>query len=209
MDHMESKNLNSFILPAFLVAIGLISSLGFNLFGAALLEGAAWKQNVIYCILIIFCILPPAVHEMKATWMVAGYAIAFFMFGGANMIGTVGIVLGLAKICLVALILLQTYRVYLVAWKRAKFTIAFPVIAIICAFLLLPIQDENIVGSSFRALSQWSWDRFSSDKEFHLFLGLSAIFSGITEFIILKYSVPNYDYTPTDMPRVSDNGAKI
>ena len=131
------------------------------------------------------------------------------MFGGANIIGTVGIVLGLAKICLVALILLQTYRVYLVSWKGVKFIIAFPIIAIICASILLPIQDENIVGSSFRALSQWSWDRFSSDKGFHLLLGLSAIFSGITEFIILKYSVPNYDHTSTDMPEASDNDIKI
>ncbi len=69
MNYMESKDLTLFIRPAFLIAIGLISALGFNLFGSALLEGAAWKQNVIYCILIIFCILPPAVLEMKATVM--------------------------------------------------------------------------------------------------------------------------------------------
>lgn len=167
--------------------------LGFDLFGSAMLEGAAWKQNVIYCILIIFCLLPPAVHEMKATWMVAGYALAFFMFGGANIIGTVGIVLGLAKICLVALTLLQTYRVYLISWNIAKFTLVLPIMSVLCACILLPIQDENIVGSSFRALAQWSWDRISSDKGFHLFLGLSAIFSGISEFVILKYSVSDYE----------------
>ena len=35
-----------------LFVIGALSLSGISVFGSALLEGAAWKQNVIYCILI-------------------------------------------------------------------------------------------------------------------------------------------------------------
>lgn len=176
----------SFIIPSLLVAIGFICISGFDLFGSALLEGAAWKQNVIYGIFIIFCMLPPMVLELKATWMVAGYALAFFMFGGANIIGTVGIVLGIIKICLIALTLFQGYRLYVSCWDKSRWQIVIPALALIGFIMLLPIQDENIVGSSFRALTEGSWDRISSDKGFHIYLGLATILSGITEFVILK-----------------------
>lgn len=185
------KQSTKFIIPALLVAIGLICLAGFDLFGSAMLEGAAWKQNVIYGILIIFCMLPPAVLEMKATWMVAGYALAFFMFGGANIIGTVGIVLGIIKICLIALTLFQGYRLYLSCWSKSRWSIIFPIAALIGFIMLLPIQDENIVGSSIRAITEGSWDRISSDKGFHIYLGIATIFSGITEFLILKSATTN------------------
>lgn len=164
------KNHEQFLLPIFLIAVGVIALSGIELFGAALLEGAAWKQNVIFALLLIFGMLPPSARELKTTWMVAGYALAFFMFGGANIIGTVGTMLGLEKIMLLVLAMFMTYRMWMETWKTNKFMMIAPLCAIVCIVLLFPIQDQNIVGSGFKALKDWSYDTFTSDKGFHIYL---------------------------------------
>lgn len=182
------KTYNHLLFPIFLIAIGIITLTGVNLFGSAILEGAAWKQNVIFALMIIFGMLPPAVRELKATWMVAGYALAFFMFGGANIIGTVGIMLGLEKFMLAVLILFMAYRLYAETWKVNKLYMLAPVLGLACVVLLFPIQDQNIVGSGWDALTNWSSSDFTSDKGFHIYLGLFGIAAGITEMLILTKS---------------------
>ena len=47
------KTYNHLLFPIFLIAIGIITLTGVNLFGSAILEGAAWKQNVIFALMII------------------------------------------------------------------------------------------------------------------------------------------------------------
>lgn len=182
------KSYESYLFPIFLVAMGIITLSGVNLFGAAILEAAAWKQNVIFALLIIFGMLPPSVREMKATWMVAGYALAFFMFGGANIIGTVGIMLGLEKIVLAVLILFMGFRLWASTWKINKLYMLVPVLGILFVALLFPIQDQNIIGSGLDALKKWSTSDLTSDKGFHIYLGLVALLAGITEIIILTKS---------------------
>lgn len=182
------KSYNHLLFPIFLIATGIITLTGVNLFGSAILEGAAWKQNVILALLIIFGMLPPAVRELKATWMVAGYALAFFMFGGANIIGTVGIMLGLEKIMLGVLILFMAYRLYAETWNVNKLYMLAPGLALVFVVLFFPIQDQNIVESGWDALTNWSSSAFTSDKGFHLYLGLFGIAAGITEMLILTKS---------------------
>ena len=184
------KNYDSYLFPIFLIAIGVITLTGVNLFGAAILEGAAWKQNVILALLLIFGMLPPSVRELKATWMVAGYALAFFMFGGANVIGTVGIMLGLEKIMLAVLVIFMGFRLWSETWKVNKLYMLAPVMSLIAVVLLFPIQDQNIIGSGIDALTNWSSSDFTSDKGFHIYLGLLGLFAGITEMLILLKS-PN------------------
>lgn len=181
---MNMKNYDHLIFPIFLIAMGIIALSGVDIFGAAILEGAAWKQNVIFALLLIFGMLPPSVRGMKATWMVAGFALAFFMFGGANIIGTVGIMLGFEKIALAVLALFMGYRLWKETWHTNKLYMIAPVLGIIFIALLLPIQDQNIVGSGFDALMDWSASKFTSDKGFHIFLGLSGLCAGVTEMLI-------------------------
>ncbi|MDE6333250.1 MAG: hypothetical protein K2L77_01245, partial [Muribaculaceae bacterium] len=66
-----------------------------------------------------------------------------------------------------------------------------PVCAMVCIALLFPIQDQNIVGSSFDALINMSSTAFTSDKGFHIYLGLAGIAAGITEMLILKKAPKN------------------
>lgn len=183
------KSYESYLFPIFLIAMGIITLTGVNLFGAAILEGAAWKQNVICALLIIFGMLPPTVREMKATWMVAGYALAFFMFGGANIIGTVGIMLGLEKIILSVLVLFLGYRLWTETWEINKYYMLVPVLGILFVILLFPIKDQNIIGSGIDALTNWSSADFTSDKGFHIYLGLVGLCAGISEIIILLKSL--------------------
>ncbi len=182
------KSYQSYLFPIFLFAMGLIAISGIELFGSALLEGAAWKQNVIFALLIIFGMLPPAAREMKATWMVAGYALAFFMFGGANIIGTVGVMLALEKIALAVLVLFMGFRLWSETWKANKLYMLAPVLALLFVAILFPIQDQNIVGSGLDALLDWSADKFTSDKGFHIYLGLVSLLAGVTEILILRES---------------------
>lgn len=172
------------LYPIFLIAIGIITLTGVNLFGSAILEGAAWKQNVILALLLIFGMLPPSVRDTKAAWSIAGYALAFFMFGGANIIGTVGTMLGLEKIVIAVLVLFMSYRLWAETWHTNKTYMLAPIIAIIFTGLLLPIQDQNIIGSSVDALINWDSSNFTSDKGFHIYLGITGIFAGITEMLI-------------------------
>lgn len=189
------KSYNHLLAPIFVITMGVITLTGVNLFGSAILEGAAWKQNVILALLIIFGMLPPSLRELKATWMVAGYALAFFMFGGANIIGTVGIMLGLEKILLGVLMLFMAYRLFAETWKINKLYMIAPVCGVILIALLFPIQDQNIIGSGFDALVNWSSSDFTSDKGFHIFLGLSGIAAGITEMLIQTKSPKSADST--------------
>ncbi len=182
------KNYESYLFPIFLLAMGAITLSGVDLFGAAILEGAAWKQNVIFTLLLIFGMLPPSVREMKATWMVAGYALAFFMFGGANIIGTVGIMLGLEKIILAVLVLFMAYRLWAETWRVNKLYMIAPALGIVFVALLFPIQDQSIIGSGIDALKNWSASDFTSDKGFHIFLGLTGLCAGVTEMLILSKS---------------------
>lgn len=182
------KNYESYLFPIFLLAMGAITLSGVDLFGAAMLEGAAWKQNVIFTLLLIFGMLPPSVREMKATWMVAGYALAFFMFGGANIIGTVGIMLGLEKIILAVLVLFMAYRLWAETWRVNKLYMIAPALGIVFVALLFPIQDQSIIGSGIDALKNWSASDFTSDKGFHIFLGLTGLCAGVTEMLILSKS---------------------
>ena len=55
------QNYDHLLFPIFLIAMGLIILSGVNIFGAAILEGAAWKQNVMFALLLIFGMLPPSV----------------------------------------------------------------------------------------------------------------------------------------------------
>lgn len=131
--------------------------------------------------------------KKSALWMVVGYALAFFMFGGANIIGTVGIMLGFEKIILAVLILFMGYRLWKETWKTNKLYMIAPVLGIIFVALLFPIQDKNIVSSGFDALTSWSKSEFSSDKGFHIFLGLAGLYAGVTEMLIQtksSYVVP-------------------
>ena len=132
--------------------------------------------------------LPRSLRQLKATWMVAGYALAFFMFGGANIIGTVGIMLGLEKIILAVLLLFLAYRLWAETWKTNKLYMIIPLIGIVFVALLFPIQDQNIIGSGINTLASWSASAFTSDHGFHIYLGLVSLCSGISEIIILSSS---------------------
>jgi len=182
------KNYEPYLFPIFLIAIGLVTVSGVDIFGAAMLEGAAWKQNVMLALMLIFGMLPPAVQEMKSTWMVIGYALAFFMFGGANIGGTVGIVLGLEKLALAVLALFLGFRVWAETWAVNKWYMAAPACAVIAVALLCPIQDQNIIGSSIDALVELSAGQFTSDNGFHLYLGQTGIFAGISALLIRRCS---------------------
>ena len=65
-----------------------------------------------------------------------------------------------------------------------------PVMSLVAVVLLFPIQDQNIIGSGIDALANWSSSDFTSDKGFHIYLGLLGLFAGITEMLILLKS-PN------------------
>ena len=175
-----------FLTSIFLIAIGIIALSSINLFGSAILEGAAWKQNVIFALMTIFGMLPPYVQEKKVTWMLVGYTIAFFMFGGANFLGTVSIMLVFEKIILAVLALFMAYRLWAETWKFHKYYMIFAVCLVMSVALLFPIKDENIVGSGFNALMEWSSERFFSDGGYHIYLGLTGIFAGISEFLIRR-----------------------
>lgn len=183
-----------FLFPILLIVIGILSLSGVTTFGAAFLEGAAWKQNVIYGVLLIFAMLPPSVREMRFVWMVAGFTVAFFIYGGANIWGAVGLVLRYEKLLLAALMIFLAYRLFTETWKVNKLYIIVPVLGIVSVALLFPIQDQNIIGSGFDALTKWSTSAFTSDKGFHIYLGLTGIFAGLSEIIIMTKS----SKTPTE-----------
>ena len=180
------KNYDRFLFPVYLIAVGIICACGVNIFGSAIFEGAAWKQNVIMALFIIFGLMPPFFREMKSTWMVAGFVLAFFLFGGANFLGTVGIMIGIEKILLTIFVLFLGFRVWSETWMVNRLYMIFPALALISTALLLPIEDQNIVGSTFNMIKNWSVSGFTSDHGFHVYLGLTGVFSGISEILTLN-----------------------
>lgn len=138
------KKYEDIFAPIFTITVGLITLSGINLFGSAILEAAAWKQNVILGMILIFAMLPPVIRNMKTTWMMIGYALAFFMFGGANIIGTVEIILGIEKIILLSLTLFMAYRIWSETWHPNKLYVLLPILSSICIAILFTIQDQNI-----------------------------------------------------------------
>ncbi|MDE5813515.1 MAG: hypothetical protein K2H72_04445 [Muribaculaceae bacterium] len=181
------NNYDKVLIPLALILLGIISLSGIETYGAATLEGAFWKQNVIYMTAIIFLMLPPAVQEMRFVWFVTGGILGFLIeFGGANVLGFVGKALLFGKAAMALLSIIMCYRMWLETWKTKKIYMIAPVLLVISVILLLPIQDENIFGSGFRALKELSLDRYRSDHGFHIYLGLVSIFAGISEFIIRR-----------------------
>ncbi len=182
------KKFESYLFPILLIVVGLIILSGINVFGAAFFEGATWKQNVIFTLMILFGMLPPSVREQRFTWMVIGGAIVFFYYGGANILGTVGKALIYTKILLATLMAFLGYRLWSTTWSVNKLYMIVPVLGLIFIGLLFPIKDQNIFGSGFEAIKNWSAARFTSDKGFHIYLGLVSILAGIGEILIQRKS---------------------
>ena len=177
---------NKTIYPILLLVTGIISLLNFNIIGTAALEGAAWKENAILSLLIIFCMLPSFIRDKKPIWLIIGYGIAFFMFGGANFYGTISMALSVSKFLFLFLVIWETYQLFQMYWKSKKIVLLLPLVTFVFVILLFPIKDENIVESAIRSISEWSTDRFSSDNGYHVYLGLIGIVSSVSEFFILK-----------------------
>ena len=181
------NNYDKILIPLALVILGVISLSGIETYGAAAFEGAFWKQNIIYMIAIIFLMLPPAVQEMRFVWFVTGGILGvLIVLGGANWPGFVGKALLFGKAAMVLLSIVMCYRMWMETWKTKKICMIAPVLLVISVILRLPIQDENIFVSGFRALKELSLDRYKSDHGFHIYLGLVSIFAGISEFIIRR-----------------------
>lgn len=174
-----------------LFVIGALSLSGISVFGSALLEGAAWKQNVIYCILIFFCLLPPIVRNSRATSMAIGYSLAFFMFGGSNIIGTVGIIISLIKVAFPILIIYQGIRLWILSEKHNKWLLVLSLAALVLSILIIPIQDQNIVQSGIDAIIEFDSEKFTDDGGFHYYIGGISIITGIIEFLITYKHLPN------------------
>lgn len=183
------NDLTPVFFPCYLIAIGIIIISGIDIFGAAFLESAPWKQNVLFSVLLLFGMLPPNARNSKPTWMIIGYTIAFFMFGGANIVGTVGIVLGLMKVAFPILIIYQAFRLWFYIKDYNKWIMLLPIISLTLVFFLLPIKDENIAQSVINVVTELNTDNLSSDHGFHILLGATGIITGISEFIIAKKTI--------------------
>lgn len=181
---MKSKNY--IIYPLLLLTVGLISLLGFHIIGAAVLEGAAWKENAIFSLLIIFCLLPQFLKDKRITWLITSFGVAFFLFGGANIFGSISIFLSIAKFLFLILVLWEGYQLFQIYKDNKKYVLLLPLISLGLVILLFPIKDENIIESAISGLTEWSTDRFTSDKGFHIYLGMLGIISSISEFLVLK-----------------------
>lgn len=181
------NNYDKILIPIALILLGILSLSGIETFGAAWTEGAFWKQNVIYMLVILFLMLPPSVQEIRFVWLVTGTILGLLIgLGGANVPGFVGKILLFGKSAMVLLSIIMCYRMWMETWKNKKLYMIVPVLLMLCVGLLLPIQDENIVGSGFYALKELSIDRYKSDHGFHIYLGLVSILAGISEFIIRR-----------------------
>lgn len=187
----DNEKLIPLFFPCYLVAIGIITLTGISLINPALLESANWKQNTIWSALLFFGLLPPYMRSTKGVWMIMGYILAFFLFGGGNVFGTVQLILSIFKIFLPVFILFQMVRLWGEVGKYGKWVLLFPVIALVFTLLLLSIEDRNIFQSTWNSLTNWSWDMYRSDDGFHIYLGCIGILSGITEFLIVKKYMEN------------------
>lgn len=182
---MNGEKIDRWLIPTILIVVGVIVLSGMEVFGAALLEGAAWKQNVLFTLIIIFAMLPPEIQRMKGTY-IAELAVffGFIYLGIANLWGMVAVVLWIEKIVLAVLSVGLLYRTYRKTWNYNKFLILPAVATVICMILLFPIEDNNIIGSSINVVREWSLEAFTDDKGFHLYLGLTSIFAGIAEYLL-------------------------
>jgi hypothetical protein len=184
--NQDTERIKPLFLPCFLLVTGIISLLGIDLLDPALLESANWKQNTILSLLILFGLMPSYVRNRKEAWMIMGYTVGFFMFGGSNLVGTVTIIMLVIKLFLPVFILFQTFRLW-DSWQlRKKWLYLFPVISLLSVILLFPIEDKNIVQSGWTALTEWSWKNYRSDGYYHIYLGMIGMITGITEFLIVK-----------------------
>ena len=188
------------LMPIILIVIGILSITGIDTFGSAFLEGAAWKQNVMYGLIIVFAMLPPEVQKQRLVWMGFGGVLIAFFYGFANAPGSVALTLFIEKIFFSVLILALSYRLYKATWNSNKFIMVLPVFAIIVLVLLYPIKDENIVGSGWNTLIEWDTSRFKSDHNFHIYLGAYSFISGICEYLILKHSTKSLNQTEEIIP---------
>ena len=193
----RKNDLTAVFFPCYLIAIGILIVSGFDIFGAAFLESAPGKQNVLFGVLLLFGMLPPNARNSKPTWMIIGYTFAFFMFGGANIVGTGGIILGLLKVAFPVLIVYQAFRLWYYIKDYSKWIMFLPIVALSLIFFLLPIKDENIVQSTMNVVTQLDTANFSSDHGFHILLGSVGIVAGLIEFIIAKKSL-SYDVPSTN-----------
>lgn len=182
----DNEKLIPLFFPCYLVAIGFIVLTGINIIDPALLESANWKQNTIWCALLFFGLLPPNMRSTKGVWMIMGYVLAFFTFGGGNVFGTVKLVLAAFKIFLPILILFQMVRLWAEIKQYGKWILLLPVTALIFTLLLYPIEDHNILQSSWNTFTNWSWDFYRSDYGFHTYLGCIGVLAGITEYLIVR-----------------------
>ena len=188
------------LMPLILVVIGIISLTGLDVFGSALLEGAAWKQNVMYGLIVVFAMLPPEVQKQRLIWLGFGVTFMAFYYGFANAPGSVALTLFVEKVFFSILILALSFRLYKVTWGTNKYFMALPVLAMVSLALLFPIKDENIVGSGWNALIEWNKDRFTSDHNYHIYLGVFSLISGICEWLILKISIKSAEKTEELIP---------
>lgn len=188
------------LMPIILIVIGILSITGIDTFGSAFLEGAAWKQNVMYGLIIVFAMLPPEVQKQRLVWMGFGGVLIAFFYGFANAPGSVALTLFIEKIFFSVLILALSFRFYKTTWAKNKYIIVIPVLAIVSLALLFPIKDENIVGSAWNALIEWDKERFSTDHKYHIYLGIFSLISGICEWYILKFSTKSIEHSSEIIP---------
>lgn len=182
----DNEKLIPLFFPCYLVAIGFIVLTGINLIDPALLESANWKQNTIWSALLFFGLLPPHMRSTKGVWLVMGYVLAFFLFGGGNVFGTVQLILSIFKIFLPVFILFQMVRLWGEVKQYGKWVLLLPLVALIFTLLLFLIEDRNIFQSSWNSLANWSWDMYRSDDGFHVYLGCIGILAGVSEFLIVR-----------------------
>ena len=176
------------LFPCCLVVVGILALLDLQLVDPALLESANWKQNTIWCVLLLFGLLPPNLRTYKITWMAIGYLLAFFILGGANVFGTVKLMMSLFKVILQILILFQAVRLWVATRRYDRLALLLPVAALVFAWLLYPIEDQNIVQSGWKSLLDWSLEHYRDDSGFHTYVGAIGVLAGLTEgTIVVKY----------------------
>lgn len=183
---------NERVLPLFfpccLLVVGVFALLDLQLVDSALLESANWKQNTIWCLVLLFGLLPPNLQAHKITWMGVGYLLAFFILGGANVFGTVKLMMSIFKVVLPVLILFQTIRLWVATRRYERLLVVLPLASLVFAWLLYPIEDQNIVQSGWQSLLDWSLDHYRDDNGFHTYVGAIGVLAGLTEAIIVgKY----------------------
>lgn len=116
-----------------------------------------------------------------------GYnVLAFFIFGGGNVYGTVQLMLPIFKIFLPVFILFQMVRLWEEINKYSKWVFLLPITALFFVMMIYNIEDKNIFQSVWDSITEWSWKSYRSDNGYHYYLGAIGILTGITEFLIVK-----------------------